>query len=198
MIIIRGIGNKLGRSEHVMDIVLPLALLLNYAGMHMLFVSWRGRSTLAPTFLTFTAWAVLIISLALWCRSIGWEFGSVYWSIVTALLAFCLIYLNRETKPVRTKVQPYASSKLNQQRIWPALFSMFVAGPMAFLAASAFSLSLFKWASLDANTLVFATFLFFLLWAVMAYWVAAAEKVRTPALWFAGIALLGNTVLFGI
>lgn len=158
------------------------ALLVNLAGMLLLFAAWRRRGRRWP--LALVGWAALIGAWALWRGISGPEFASVYVVIATALIAWALIFYNRQNKPIKTVAKmPYRPFAFNGAGWWHGLVRLLVAGPLAAFASLALGLLAVSSMPCDpANRLAGGAFMFLLAWTLMACWACAAARLRRPAL----------------
>lgn len=87
------------------------------SGLLLLLASWRQRAGGRGWLIT-GGWLLILLSLPLWFQAVGWEFGSVYFLILLALLAWPLVGLQTErcTQPVvKPPRQPL------HKPAWPAL-----------------------------------------------------------------------------
>lgn len=180
----------------IMTKVFFFALTINLLGIATLYYSWKNKQRNKQLFSNFS-WILLFVALLLWCEFSGWEFGIVYCLTISALIAWIFILYNRQQRPSRDRHQPQQFQRLQFVQIGHIFAKVLVVGPFAMLIFSTLSLSLIKWAPGSyANRLVFACFLWCLLWALFSCWVSATKKLFNPILCLLGIGISSNVVLF--
>jgi hypothetical protein len=169
-----------------------LALSIGTAGIGLLYASWLGRLS-SRAIATATGWMLLALSMYVWARSAGVEFGSVFGLIIPALLAWALILSSIDRRNRRARDERIV---INAWPTFPAVLrnlGMFVVTVPLLGAVSAVCSVAF--ATLipigDIDRIVLAVFLMPVLWGALAFWACADSKPRRPLAVVTGLAAIG-------
>jgi len=167
------------------------ALFMNGLGISTLYLSWQRSSP--SHHLTLLGWLLILSALYVWCGVKGVEFGSVYWLISNAIIAFITILLNKVYNPKSLKEKPRYSTSINVNQTLLFLKRLLVAGPLAGAASICLMLSItpLLWGE-QSTQLVTSALLIPLCWAIACFWSCAAQKLITPTIVFTSIISISN------
>jgi hypothetical protein len=176
-----------------------VALSTSVAGVATLHRSWRhphawSRPTAA------VGWLLLVLSVPLWIRVGGVEFGTAFAMMAAAFAAWGVIAaLGRESRPSaerRTQARAPAG-RPDRATVWRTLARVAVAVPVAGCAGLLLSLAVvarLPW--LPANRYVGAILLAPIAWGVLATWASTTSALPRVALLLAGVSVACAAVLF--
>lgn len=168
------------------------------AGVACLYLSWRGvlRKGGWPVPL---GWALIGLSIYLWVRAQGGEFGTAFALLVMPLFAWAVIGFAVELRSAARRTrdpEPATNGPGGHRWAYHAgmlLLTVLLSGAAALLGASALG-GLLPWEPVDA--MVFAAYLMPVLWGVAAFWVSADPKVYRPVVVLAVLILSSSAYLF--
>lgn len=163
--------------------------------------------------LTLTGLGALTASLILWWATYGPEFGSVYWLINTALLAWALIFLvplrNAKTSARTTKTEqraeradsathsPAQAELPHHRRTWRRVGLSLLGGPLALITSALVCLAAARWLPFDTSSRwIIAAFCLPLVWAVQLIQVSGKTPRRAlvTSCVFSALGLVGIAV----
>lgn len=177
--------------------LLILAVLSGVAGILLLWWSWRAPQPKPPLFMPL-GWALLLLSMVLWCYAQGVEFGLVYALMVMTVAAWAVIVAGAETGPVAAQVQveqPLRRPGWGALGRHSGLFLLVV--PVAGVA-SAFAcvgaMRLLPWQ--PVNSLIAVIVLQPVVWGALAYWFAATRSLWRPLSASIAAGLAGAALVF--
>ncbi|OFE13078.1 hypothetical protein PHACT_07945 [Pseudohongiella acticola] len=188
--------------------VAAIALLLNGAGVGLLYLSWRDRAD-SKKWRVPAAWALLALAMWVWTLASGVEFGVVQVFLVSAVLAWLLVLFNaRKRSPDRAARRelsdrpaiassaglalPNASAFARQ--CWLFIVVVPLAGAASALATTALA-QLLPWQ--QGDRLVLTLYAMPAVWGVACWWACAVPKSYWPALTFTLAMLVSFLVLYG-
>lgn len=184
-----------------MMLIPGLAVISGLAGTALLYAAWR--KLLSGSFAIPLGWVLLLLSLLLWGREAGTEFGTVYALLCIGLCAWAAIGLNDEIR--RHRRQRKDVDKPYVQQALPASHSVLqhvliflVAVPLAGIVAILLSVglaALLPWSRV--NALVFTVLLLPVLWGAGSYWVCASDRLWRPTLALVMVGLLSAGLIYG-
>jgi hypothetical protein len=173
------------------------AILSCICGAALLYASWRGR--LRPKRLAVTGgWLLIAVSLALWIRAVGAEFGTAIAAMQLSIVAWTLVMANRHIR--RSIGRRQEPSGLNLPRFQSVLHHsgrFLVAVPLAACSGTLLALAavaLLPWSEVDR--LALAVLLVPLIWGALAYWACLERRLLPPALGLLAGGALGAVVLY--
>lgn len=170
-----------------------ISALVNIVGMMLLFYYWRNKSERVQGARE-VAWTFIFISFYGWSNAYGIEFGSVYFCVTTAISAWILTGINRQSKPPSNAKLAYENQTIGYKKIAHGIGTFFVAGPLCMLSSCLITIILFRYLPMErANALVAAAFTFPIVWALISYWTCAKEKLLIPF-----ISVLGSGVVISL
>ncbi|OUS31866.1 hypothetical protein A9Q99_01865 [Gammaproteobacteria bacterium 45_16_T64] len=179
-----------------MFIFLGAALATNVAGVSILFYSWKQRHKSTVT-LNVVGGCLVIMACVFWSEWAGAEYGSVYWLMISPLIAWLWVVQNRQRKLAVINAKPYASTKISIHQIWQVISTLLVAGPVACMASGSLSLVLARCLSVsEANQFVLAVFLLIIGWSLMSFWVVATARVLRALGVLIGVSVICNVLLW--
>lgn len=163
--------------------------------------------------LTLTGLGALTASLILWWTTYGPEFGSVYWLISTALLAWALTFLvplrNTKTSARVAKTEqraeradsaihsPAQAELPHHRRTWRRVGLSLLGGPLALIASALICLAAARWLPFDTSARwIGAAFCLPILWAVQLIQVSGntPRRALVTAGIFSTLGLVGITL----
>lgn len=165
-----------------------IALATDASGVALLYSAWsaKGRSRRR---LAIGGWLLVATSFAAWAGISGWEYAAVYVCVATAVFAWAVVFFRRQSKPSAVNHRPRDRVQWpGGTRIRRVAARLIVFGPLAFLSSATAGLVLVGFLPGDpADRLALGSFGFLIGWALWGVWVAAAERLRAPALAATGV-----------
>ena len=159
-------------------VLLAVSLLISLSGLGCLFYSWKRQP--ASAIYRAAGWVLLTGSFYLWGRTLGFEFGSIFFFAVPALAAWIVIIVNmsgfaRAEQRVLAKATGLAL-KLGGMDMF--LFFMIV--PVCGLSSLLSSLAIAVLLPVSrVNQMATAVVLLPLIWGTLASWVVMSSR-RVP------------------
>lgn len=176
-----------------------VALAISLGGVVTLYLSWRSaRRPKWPT--VATGWLLLGLSVTLWTRSGGAEFGSADAAIAVAFCAWSVVAAvgrdsrhsgERRLQPRVARVIPRRTATLR------VMTRAVVAAPLAgtaSLLASVLLVQALPWTAV--NRYVFAIVVAPIVWGLLAVWVGMTAGLWRVALLLAGVSGACSALLF--
>lgn len=174
------------------------ALLLTIAGIGCLFASWRRVAMARGPYVTPLGWLLLLLTMPLWSRALGLEFGISYALLCTALVALLTALLNYELRQGRQRhiasepLQLPAGSALGRHLLL-FLLAVPLAGVVSAFSTTAAMLML---PVQTGNALVATLLLLPLVWGGAACWVCADPKLHRPTLTLLALLVASTLLLY--
>jgi hypothetical protein len=173
-----------------------MALLVSISTVAMLYGSWRHSQR---SWLALAGWALAILSLLLWSRALGPEFGISYAVMVFVCLVWLVVWMAGQTgssanpspqRPFRSLTTPGSASLIQHGSLF--LLSVPASGLLSLLLSVAL-VNLLPWSLL--TKVAIAVFAFPILWGLLSSWVCSQQSATRPALALGGLGLLGSLLI---
>lgn len=177
-----------------------LAAMINIISIGVIYWDWKylKRHNLL---VKLTGWTLLLVALWLWGIRNGWEFGTVFWLIASALSAWLFILIDCPNKGqpqyLDTPEKLHFSQFLTRAKVIHIVAKILMVFVVALVACCLFSVALIPiLPGSEANILVFVSFFFPLAWALTSYWICATKQLRTPLISLTIISAASSLLLF--
>ena len=175
-------------------LLLVLALTAGAGSVLSLRLAWRRKGT-GNTLLVLAGWSALLVSMLLWTRLQGAEFGVSFALAWLVLCAAAPLLLNREFRPPQPDTPiALASAATSTGQKWLTFIG---AGPAGLLATIPLTLMLTMLTPLSrVNQMAIAAVLFPTLWGLAAYGVSAGDNPGRDTVILIVVGALSTGVLF--
>lgn len=165
-----------------------LSILAAACGIGALYASWRGCLRRKAA-VNLAGWVMIGISVMLWMRVTGVEFGLVIAFLVLPLLAWVAVLVNTEVRAVKAaRIQPADSGVRSVPAVMRHLALLVGTVPVAALASALLAMTLAQLLPLDVvDRMAFGVLAVPVLWGLLAWWMSIDARPLRPA---AGVAVL--------
>lgn len=173
-----------------------ISIAVSLASVTAIYMSWWQRGL---ALLSLFGWLLALISILLWSRALGPEFGVSYAIMVFVCLVWGYIAWDKDTSKTtdETVVRPYRAPSFPELSALLKHGGLFlVSVPASGVVALMLSVALVIWLPWALLTQVaVAVFLYPVIWGAMAAWICAQQSVLKPALLTVVFTLLSGLIL---
>ena len=174
-----------------------MAAVLAAGGVALIFASWRrwiGGHRHAALF----GWLALALSGVSWMLATGAEFGVTLALLVPSVVAWLLVFANRQRRQGRRRDDPALDKPMRPTTVWSRHLLLFlVVVPFAAVASTLVSVAvsmLLPWQPVNAMLLV--VIVMPVLWGGVAYWACADNRLLRPVAAMAMGALVSGAFIY--
>ena len=182
-------------------------IILTAIGTSLIFYCWKQRKS-GSDFLSdrnlslgiTSGWLLVFSSAVAFSHSKGFEFGLVYLFLFLAIFAWLITtFGNLKTSESNLVEHPYQNQIIGFRRTTRSVTTFLIAGPLAMTSSCLSSIFICSILPIQqANALVFAGFLFPLVWALAAFWICATPKRLIPTSTIAVSGIASCLLIFSI
>lgn len=169
-----------------------LAVIFNLFAIGGFYACWLvQRRRYVKSAIRLLSLVLLFSSLYCWSVFAEIEFGIIYFSLVSTLIALSILIGHYQFKPRKIRQRPIQFHWLSKAVVIHSIATFFVAGPIAFLVSSTLGF-LFAIVMLEetGSQVVAAAFVSVIIWGLACFWVCAQDGLFKPtvSLLFLGLA----------
>ncbi|MCW8880570.1 MAG: hypothetical protein OQJ89_15000 [Kangiellaceae bacterium] len=182
-----------------------LGLLLIGVGTSLVFYFWQQRKS-GSDFISYRGinlgvtlgWLFIFSSALAFNHTKGIEFGLTYLFLILAIAAWLVMTLiNTRTSAPNHFIRPYQNKFVGFGRSLKSSATFVIAGPLAFASSCLVSIFICSYLPMEqTNALVFAGFLFPIVWSLASFWICATSKRLVPTSVVGLSGLLSGLLIF--